>query len=159
MIKIREANKNDLKQIKEMNWNFFNFYVENKLDNLMKKSKKARAWGRRFVDRTFKNKNWKYFVAEDNGRLVGFINGKIDSYCSIYAVKNYGTIWLVYVEEAYRNRGIGKKLVNKFITWVRKKKIRIIETNVSPLNKISQKMLTTLGFQEIERKYRLKIDD
>jgi ribosomal protein S18 acetylase RimI-like enzyme len=155
---IREAKKSDLNQIKEMNWNFFNFYLDNKFDDLMKRSEKARIWGRRFIDRTFKNKNWKYFVAEDNKKLVGFINGKVDNCYPIYGENKHGVIWLVYVDESYRNKGIGKKLVNKLITWLKKKKIKFVETSVSPLNKISQKMLESLGFKEIEKKYRLKIN-
>jgi GNAT superfamily N-acetyltransferase len=157
MIKIREANKKDLKQIKEMNWKFFNFYVDSKFDNLMKKSEEARIWGRRFINRTFKNKKWKYFVAEDDNKLVGFINGKIDKCYPIYSVKKYAAIWLVYVEKPYRNKGIGKKLVKKFISWAKRNKIKYIETNVSTLNKISQEMLESLGFQEIEKKYGLKL--
>ncbi|MEM5879500.1 MAG: GNAT family N-acetyltransferase [Candidatus Aenigmatarchaeota archaeon] len=157
MLKIREATKKDLNQIKEMNWKFFNFYLKNKFDDLMKKSEKARIWGRRFIDRTFRNKAWKYYVAESDGKLVGFISGKIERYFPIYAQKKYGFIWLIYVEESYRNRGIGKKLLNKFITWSKKNKVEIIETVISPFNEISKKMLESFGFQEIEKRYRLKL--
>ncbi|MEM5869776.1 MAG: GNAT family N-acetyltransferase [Candidatus Aenigmatarchaeota archaeon] len=59
--------------------------------------------------------------AESDGKLVGFINGKIEKYPPIYAQKKYGFIWLIHVEESYRNRGIGKKLLNKFIAWGKEK--------------------------------------
>jgi len=157
MIKIREAKKSDLKQIKEMNWKFFEFYVENELDILMIKNQRSKNWGRRFVDRTFRNKKWKYFVAEKENKLVGFINGKIDRYPSIFKENYFGFIWVIYVEKAYRGKGIGKKLIKEFIKWLKKKNVNIAETNIAPLNISPKIILNSLGFIEIEKRYRLKI--
>jgi len=157
MIKIREAKKSDLKQIKEMNWKFLEFYVENRFDKLIVKNHRSRNWGRKFVSRTFRNKKWKYFVAEKKNRLVGFISGKIDKYPPIFKENRFGYIWVVYIEKEFRGEGIGKKLIKEFIKWLKRKNIHTVENIIAHSNIISKKIFNSLGFIELEKRYRLKI--
>jgi len=154
VVEIREAKKRDLDAIKEMNWKFLHFYIANRFDALMAQRAKSRMWGRRFVDRTFRNNKWKYFVAEDNGKIIGFINGKIDSYPPIYSENKYGFLWVIYVEEQYRAKGVGKKLFKKFLVWLRTNNIKVIEATAAPKNMVPQRMFHAMGFREVEKRYR-----
>lgn len=154
MIVIREARKSDLNQIKELNWKFFVEQLPQ--DEMFKVDKKGRTWGRRFVDKTFKNKKWKYIVGEDDGKIIGITNGKIEVYPPIFKKKKLGYLFIAYVLPQYRRKGIGKKLLNKILTWFKSKGISAVETDVYFKNPYAS-VWRKLGFKEIYKRMRLNL--
>lgn len=151
---IRQATKSDLPQIKELNWQFL--LEELPHDELFKADKESKVWGRSFVDRSFRSKKWKYFISEDNGKVIGFVNGKLDRYPSIFRKKNFGCLFVTYVLPTYRRKGIGKQLLSKILEWFKKQNCSYMETDVYFKNPYAN-VWTKLGFKEIYKRMRLEI--
>lgn len=54
-----------------------------------------------------------FLVAEtDDGKIVAFLVGTVESEIPIYRLRQFGFVHDVWVEEAYRNEGIGRQLVS-----------------------------------------------
>ena len=125
MIRIREARKSDLNQIKE---NEIRFLQElSKDDKLIKIDKIGIESSKKSVDKTFKSKNWKFFVAEENGNIIGHIFGKIEKRQKIFSVNKMGYIEVLYIQPVDRKKGIGKILTKRLEKWFKSKKLSFVE--------------------------------
>ncbi len=98
-----------------------------------------------------------YFLAEDEEKIVGFIGGKIERKSEFYKNRRIGAIYDLFVEQKYRGRKIGTRLIKTFISWLKTKKIKIIEIDVSPKNRTAIKLYENLGFKESNIQMRKKI--
>ena len=63
------------------------------------------------------------WIAEEDDKIVGYLTGYITSYEDIIG-KKWKMLWLdsIYILRGYRNRGLGKKLVKRFLGACKKKK-------------------------------------
>jgi len=152
---IRKAEKRDLKQIKELNWQFF--IEELPYDNVLKIDKESRRWGRRNIENSFKSKNSKLFVALEKNKIVAFALGKIERKPPIFKSRKFGYIFLTFVEKLYRKKGTGKKLIKRLISYFGSKSIDYVELDCFYKNKISLNFWKSLGFKQHLEKMRLKI--
>lgn len=142
-MKIREANNKDAGVLKEL-------FAES-----LKFEKKFNAdidleGGIKYFRKEFKKlrRDAKYFVAEEDGKIVGFIEGKIEKKSRFYKSRKIGAIYDLFVDEKYRNRGIGTELIKAFVYWLKTKKVRIVELDVSPENKTAIMLYKSIGFKE-----------
>lgn len=104
-IKIRDAEKKDKDKISEL------FY---KLNSDIKTRKTVQLDKFRAQD--------KIFIAEENKKIVGFI-----WVCYIwYGISSAGYIENLYIEKKYRERDIGRQLVNHALKYFRRLKIKVI---------------------------------
>ncbi len=86
------------------------------------------------------NKMAVYFVAEEDGRIVG--------YAGMWHIVNEGHITNVAVSEEFRNRGIGKQLMEALFEECRKREMIGITLEVGVNNLTAQKLYKGLGFEE-----------
>ena len=92
------------------------------------------------------------FVAEDKGKVIGFI--------SINNHKEYGYIYLddYCVSEEYRGKGIGSKLMDMAFKYAGEQEIDQIITHVESANKESIEFYKNKGFKLVEEQgHRLLI--
>lgn len=99
----------------------------------------------------------KYFLAEENGRIFGFVGGEIKIGSGFFKNKRIGAINALFVEEKYRNKGIGAELIKTFVSWLKTKKAEIAELAVSSNNTAAIKLYKNLGFKEFIIRMRKKI--
>ena len=59
-----------------------------------------------------------FFVAEEQGELIGFLHAQIDPNDPIYAPERYGTIVDLFVTEPSRGRGVGSQLLEYCVEWL-----------------------------------------
>ncbi len=102
-------------------------------------------------------KGCKYFLAEEGGRVVGFAAGKIEKLPAFYIERKIGILFQIFVEEKYRNRGVGTKLINKFISWLKSRQIKAVRLEVFPTNSAVKELYKNLGFKEFKIEMRKKI--
>lgn len=57
------------------------------------------------------------YVAEDNGKIVGVMCGRLISAYSHFADKNFADLEQLYILPNYQGQGIANKLKNIFIDW------------------------------------------
>jgi len=85
------------------------------------------------------------YVAEINGKLVGFILTQPTSF--VHSAKR--ELWLEYiaVRPASRRKGIGTKLMSTVIEYANTHDISFLYTTLNPNNKESIQFLTMYGFE------------
>ncbi|HEY9850766.1 MAG TPA: GNAT family N-acetyltransferase [Leptolyngbyaceae cyanobacterium] len=100
-----------------------------------------------FIDRARRELCYQAFVAEVENRVVGSVSCQL--FTGLYPhiltteYRNYGYIWGVYVESAYRGRGIGKQLTSKAVNYLRSIGCTKAILHASPSG---QPVYTSLGF-------------
>ncbi len=86
------------------------------------------------------DKNHIFLVVKLRGKIVGYINGKIDDWNnSIY-------IQELFMDKSHRGKGGGTKLLNKFKDFGIAKELRIIFLDVPPINKKALSFYRKNGF-------------
>lgn len=88
------------------------------------------------------------FVAEDNGRVVGFSSiGPFRAWAAYkYSVENS-----VYVAADQRGKGIGKKLIEPLISTSEQLNMHTIIAGIDATNEASIQLHRSLGFKEVAR--------
>lgn len=97
-------------------------------------------------------------VAEANGEIIGFILGVIvDMAPEMFEQTVAGFLADVFVEEAYRGQGIGRKLVQALSDWFRARGITHIELYVAARNHTGREFWDALGGRDVMVRMRLDI--
>jgi ribosomal protein S18 acetylase RimI-like enzyme len=81
-----------------------------KINNLYKKLYSSNEPEVDFTEKDLKTK-FISLLAEEDEKIIGFITATITWY--VNANKNEAQLWDLYVDEDYRNKGIGSKLVKE----------------------------------------------
>lgn len=156
-MKIREATKKDMASLKNLFYESMKeinrFYDDNGgigLKNVKNYLNKSGNFGKLFKQR-------KWFLAEAGGKVVGFIDGKIEKKDAFFRERKRGAIYHLFIDEEYRNKGIGTELVKALVSWFRKNKIKTIELDVSQKNKTAVKLYEKIGFKESYMQMKRKI--
>ncbi|PJO44807.1 GNAT family N-acetyltransferase [Lysinibacillus xylanilyticus] len=82
------------------------------------------------------------FVAEKDGKLVGFLIGFLSQ-----THPNEAYIHFVGVHPEYRKHNIGKHLYNNFFNAVKQNNRSVVRCVTSPVNKVSIAYHTKMGFE------------
>lgn len=151
-MKIREATNKDTDVIMD-------FWIKSLIDakrfDRNFNAEKPAHFLKRIYSKFFKG--CKYFLAEEDGKIVGFVAGKIEDKPGFYIERKIGILFQVFVEEEYRNKGIGIRLIKKFISWLKYKKIKNIRLEVFLNNRTALKLYENLGFKEFKIEMRKKL--
>lgn len=155
MIIVREARKSDLNDIKLLGWKLEKY--EKKYDSLFDLSEKTKKTYFRWLNRCFKNKNFKFFVVLNNNQLMGFAFGQITKAVPVYKVKRMGYIWHIIVEKQIRDKGIGKRLLKRLENWFKYKGLKYVELDAVYKNKKIVKIWEHLGYDSSWIRMRKKL--
>lgn len=152
-MKIRKATLKDLARIDEI-------YVEgsideseyqfssNKLKEVKKDLKKYQFVRRQGFRKYMKSKKHYWIVAEEDKNILGFGEAWIKN-------KDTGVTESVHVDRRYRKEGVGKRIMKEMIKWLKKQKLKHIESSCYANNKPSLEMHKKLGFKPLVLKMRL----
>jgi len=149
-IKIRKANLKDAIKIGEI-------YLEGTIDitksqfpkrNKLNIIKEANKWKkdriREFKKEINSKKNF-WIVALICDKVVGFANAMIEK-------NKEGRLAMLYVKKEFRKKGIGRKLTQERIEWLKKKGIKKVYAGMFIKNKASRKNLEKIGFKPVSIK-------
>ena len=154
VIKIRKAKISDVNRVDEI-------YVEGIIDEgklqfpnislkeIKKDLDKKQNSRRQGFRQSMKSKKYYWIVAEEKGKIIGFGQAWIKN-------KDTGITESVYVNERYRKKGIGKKIMGDMIKWLKGKKLKYIESSAYIKNKPSVKLHEKLGFKPFLIRMRFK---
>ncbi len=73
-------------------------------------------------------------VAREGEQIVGYAVGRITTMPPFFAHRHRGYIHDVYVRPPYRRRGIGRRLVEELLTWLRRRGVTLVELSVAAGN-------------------------
>ena len=77
----------------------------------------------------------RVLVAEIDGAVVGYVNGVIaDITTELFMPLRCGLLADIYLQAAYRRRGLGKQLVERLMLWFRSRGVDHFEWHVSAGN-------------------------
>jgi GNAT superfamily N-acetyltransferase len=89
------------------------------------------------------------FVAESDGRIVGFISGELREGSPTFRQKTWASVDDVFVEPEHRNRGMGRALLKSVEAWAKERNADGISLQVAAANERGRKFYGELGFREV----------
>lgn len=89
------------------------------------------------------------FVAEVEGRVVGFLELSLRSVAEGCASSPVPYVEGWYVAEAYRRRGAGRALMEAAEAWSRARGYREVGSDTEAVNALSRRAHAALGFAEV----------
>jgi len=89
------------------------------------------------------------FVAEYDGRSVGFVSGELRESSPTFRPKTWASVDDVFVESNYRNLGVGRALVEGVKAWAKERGADGVSLQVAAANAKGRKFYEDLGFREV----------
>lgn len=115
-ITIRRARLDDIPQLITLRTAFFLTYQN--LDKYLNQDWPKKS-GKRFFRKRITKEEWICFVAETENTLVGFLTGTIKPLKPYRPIKT-AELESIYLQEKYRGKNIGEKLLKVFFAWSKK---------------------------------------
>ena len=156
-IVVREASSEDLDAVTGL-WKKLAEYHATLSDDFSLAFDSKRKWSK-YLREKFSEISTKLIVAEERGRIVGFMLCMLSPNVPIYKEKKFGLISDVYVLEARRRKGVAKKMLDLAAKWFIKNKVKSLELSVAAMNLEARAAWRTLGFEPVMIKKRLNLDN
>jgi len=122
-MEIREVKKIDITEIISMMKSLF--LTWDKIDPMDKIDRKwfSSKDSDKLIAKRIKTKYKKYFIAEQDGKIIGYIFGLIEIREACLD-KKIGLIDELYVKPRYRKLGVGNFLKNEMLVWFKSNKVK-----------------------------------
>jgi len=102
----------------------------------------------------------KVFVAEQDGRVVGYVLGVVvDLMPEIFEQETSGFLADIFVEAGYRGQGTGRALVEALAQWFRERRVRYFDWHVAASNAVGRAFWESLGARPWQIRMRVDIRD
>lgn len=85
------------------------------------------------------------FVAEVDGRVVGYITTRVDHRTRIGRIMNFA------VSPPYQKMGIGSKLMSRALRYLRDEGMEFVRIETLEQNEVCRRLYPKLGFREVAR--------
>ena len=118
-------------------------------DDVYATSPDAEKIMRRFLADLYSNSHSCLFVAEEGGKVVGFLAGELREGSPAFEPKTWAVVEDVYVLPDYRSQGIGSLLFEEFQNWANEKDTDGISLQVAIKNVRARKFYENLGLREV----------
>jgi ribosomal protein S18 acetylase RimI-like enzyme len=85
------------------------------------------------------------FVAEDEGVVIGYITTRLDPFTGIGRIPNLA------VDPGFRGRGVGSRLIEHALGWMREQGMALAKIETLVQNERGQVLYPRFGFREVAR--------
>lgn len=150
--KIRRANESDLQQIVRLSEKLGK--DESAMDSMVSPLP-SEFQNPNWILKNIRGENTVVFVAEVEGKIVGYALGWVSQPWSYKSKRGY--ICDCFVEKSYRRRGIGTALIRAMLKWFGNKGVECVEADVYSSNTPSLTLFRNLGFKEVSKRLRLTL--
>jgi GNAT superfamily N-acetyltransferase len=113
---------------------------------------------RAHLAKLLRDDNERVFVAEENGALIGFINGAVRENPPVFVERYIGYIEDVIVTARPRRHGVGEQLVHTINAWFHERGVCIIHLTAATGNPIAQTFWRKMGFSEYMTRMRRELE-
>lgn len=110
-----------------------------------------------YLKKDLKHKNRSIFMVLENKKVIGMILAQSFKPLPISKFQKKGYISNLYILKDYRKKGIGKKLVNYVLKWLKEKKVGHITLEIHVKNAPALKLYRKMGFKDYTMKLSKKI--
>ena len=145
LIEVRDATKRDLKAVTLL-WTKLAEH-HSKLSDEFALSWDSRLRWSKYLTSKFKEISTKLVVAEENGRLVGFMLCLLSPNSPVFAERKIGVVSDVYVLPERRMKGVTKLMFDHAVQWFKKNKVGSIQLAVAAVNQEALTVWRKLGFE------------
>jgi aminoglycoside 6'-N-acetyltransferase I len=105
------------------------------------------------ADKLLEVSNWAIFLAENEGKAVGFIECSIRDKAPACETARIGYIEGWYVNPEFRQKGVGRRLVERGEQWARDMGCVEMASDTTSNYPVSPAAHKALGYQEVKRKF------
>jgi len=105
------------------------------------------------ADKLLDDSNWAIFLAGFEGEAVGFIECSIRDKAPACETERIGYIEGWYVVPAFRQKGVGRRLVERGEQWARDMGCVEMASDTTSNYSVSPAAHKSLGYQEVKRKF------
>ena len=105
------------------------------------------------VHKLLEDANWGIFVAEHEGKIVGFIECSIRDMAPGCHTNRIGYIEAWFVVSQFRNQGTGARLVESGEKWAKEMGCVEMVSDTASEYPLSPDAHKALGYQEVKRKF------
>jgi ribosomal protein S18 acetylase RimI-like enzyme len=88
-----------------------------------------------------------FLVAEHEGRIVGYVVCTIEQAIGIYAVREHGWVHDLWIDESYRNEGLGRQMTMLVVERFKELGVSQIRLETAAANEIGRKLFASCGFR------------
>jgi ribosomal protein S18 acetylase RimI-like enzyme len=140
----RKANIKDLRSILELNLKLFKKEYEefDKIINL--------NWtysdGKKYFRKRITKKDGFSEVIEYKNKIIGYLCGGKRKKLPYWKKAQYAEIESFFLENKFRNKGLGSKLLRDFINWCKEKRINYTFISASAQNLPAMRLYKKFGF-------------
>ena len=155
LIEVRDATKSDLRAVTSL-WTKLAEHHSMLSDDFALSWDSRLRWSK-YLNSKFKDISTKLIVAEENGKLVGFMLCLLSPNAPVFAERKIGVISDVYVLPERRMKGVTKLMFDHAVQWFRKNKVRSVQLGVAAVNPEALAVWRKLGFEPYMMYERLDI--
>ena len=155
-MKIRDFRDNDFEHLTSLVNDFENYLVDVDAKQI-RKPFDSLADCKKYVSQLIADRDERegaFLVAEENGKIVGFVQGIIDRNDSdlLYTLTHkrgiHGWIGLLFVSLEFRSKGIAKALIDGIILYFKQRDCTEVNLHVSADNMLARAVYSKYGFAE-----------
>ena len=145
---VRDYKENDKEQLRQLVIES-NLYQKRSLEKEVLDTEKVRDQTSNLFDGVLQHpEDQHYIVAEIDGKLVGFILVEVSG---MYVGR--GSVDDLYIQSEYRNKGIGKALLQAAFEWLKDNGVKRVGLGVHKSNEVAIKLYKSMGFEEEPETY------
>ncbi len=143
-VKIREACVDDVDRLVQLWQELADYHTA--LDPRYTLAENAQIYFRAALTGWLEDERWRIFVAEDAGKLVGFVSGMLREVPPVLPEKLHGHISDAIVKAEFRRQGIGERLCRAVLDWFHNHGITVVELNAAAISLVSRNFWRKMGF-------------
>ena len=112
--------------------------------------------GKRYFRRSLTERRAGAWVAETNGKIIGYLVGWVWHKRPYRPVKT-AELENMFVAPRFRSKGVGSALVKEFISWCKQRKVKSVEVWAQFKNERGKQFYQANGFSPAAQKFELKL--
>lgn len=153
---IRKARPEELKIIQSMNHRLFLWDFDR--DPALNVNWPLEAAGESYFAKKISGETGVCFVAEQDGKLLGYVAGRVDNEVDKTDTLLRSELENIYVEEPVRSQGIGRLMTQEFMRWATKNGAQSMFVTAYYGNEDAIEFYKSCGFNPFALKLEKKLD-
>lgn len=146
-MKIRKAKPEDLDALNELAYKFLAYESDNHDSSYDPDYARTDA-SALYVKNKIKSLDSLFLVAIENNEIVGFLAGTLHKRPKARKTVRPASLDELYVEEKFRNQGVGKEMISRFQDWAKKQGANKLKVGTFHKNERALHVYKDLGFKD-----------
>jgi len=151
---VRKAKRKDLAVIQDLNHQLFQ--SDARFDPELFIRWAYLPAGKRYFRRSLTERRAGAWVAETDGKIIGYLVGWVWIKRPYRPVKT-AELENMFVAPEFRSQGVGSALVKEFISWCKKRKVKSVEVWAQNKNIRGKKFYQSNDFVPVSQRFELKL--